>query len=205
MKKLLILAALISFHTFTFGQGMMLWGNTPATLITSAAFGGPMPPRISPATTYYFGLFIAPYGTPAPLPGFAGINDPNWQNVVSYTMNNSSAAGAGRLQNPGTTIISGYAPGETVSFVIRGWHSSAGADWETARLSVTPFNYGQSELGFFPLGGGALPSWNAFGVVNEPYAKQIGGFVIGVPEPSSMALIGLGAVACFLFRRTTRD
>ena len=140
MKKLLTLAFIIGFHTFTFGQGMMLWNNTPFTLISDANIGGPMPFRVSPQTTYYFGLFIAPYGTPAPLPGFSGINDPNWQNVVDYTTNSTAAAGYGRLQNPGTTIVPGYEPGSTVSFVIRGWQSpSPGADWETAKLNF--FNY----------------------------------------------------------------
>jgi len=205
MKKLLILTVLIGSTTLCFAQGMMFWGNTPGTLISDGTLGSPMPFRVSPQTTYYFGLFIAPYGTPAPLPGFAGINDPNWQNVVSYTTNSTAAGGAGRLQSPGAAVISGYSPGETVSFVIRGWHSSAGgADWQVAKQGLTLFNYGQSDLGFVPLGGGALPSWNAFGVLNESYAKQVDGFVIGVPEPSSLALAGLGVASCFLARRYNR-
>jgi len=202
MKKLFTLTALIGFHALAFGEGTMVWNNTSSTLIIDATIGGAMPVRVSPQTTYYFGLFIAPYGTPAPLPGLAGVYDPNWQNVVSYTMNSTAVGGAGRMQNPGTTTISGYAPGETVSFIIRGWQSSAGvADWQAAKVGLTLYNYGQSDLGYVPLGGGVLPNWTAFGLVHEAYVKQIGGFVIGVPEPSNLVLIGLGAVASLVFRR----
>lgn len=206
MKKFLCLTALIGLHTFAFAQGMMLWNNTFATLISDGNTGGPMPFRVSPQTTYYFGLFIAPYGTPPPLPGFAGINDPNWQNVVSYTMNSTASSGAGRMANPGTTTISGYSPGETVSFVIRGWNSSAGgADWAAVKPWLLPDNYGQSELGFVLLGGGAFPIPSAFGTAYSPPSyKEVSGFVIGVPEPSSLTLAGLGAAVSLIFRRKTR-
>ncbi|HEX5218483.1 MAG TPA: hypothetical protein VFZ59_02860 [Verrucomicrobiae bacterium] len=206
MKKSLLLAALMGFQMLTFGQGMMNWNNTFATLITDGTLGSPMPFRVSPQTTYYFGLFIAPYGTPAPLPGFPGIHDPNWQNVVSYTMNSTAPGGVGRFENPGVTAIPGYAPGETVSFVIRGWHSSAGgADWETAKFGLSPANYGQSHLGFGPIGGGMYPVWSAFGNLDEPYGKQINGFIIGIPEPTSLTLSGLGAALCFVFCQRKRE
>jgi len=206
MKKLLILTVLIGSTTLCFAQGMMFWGNTPATLITDATIGGPMPFRVSPQTTYYFGLFIAPYGTPAPLPGFSGINDPNWQNVVSYTMNSTAPAGVGRMANPGLTTVPGHAPGETVSFIIRGWHSSAGgADWETAKLGLSFFNYGQSELGHLILGGGVFPAPSAFGSSVGDNYKQVPGFIIGIPEPATITLIGLGAAAGIFFRHRLKS
>ena len=79
-----------------------------------------MPVRYSEATTYHFGLFIAPVGTPAPATNWAwgvGIDDPNWQFVAAYTMNSTAAAGAGRLQNPGIATVLGYAAGTNVNFI----------------------------------------------------------------------------------------
>ena len=61
--------------TSLFAQGQINWANTSSTLIS--VNGLPMPVRVSPETTYYFGLFVAPPGTPAPLGGIEGINDPN--------------------------------------------------------------------------------------------------------------------------------
>jgi hypothetical protein len=203
MKKLAVFVAFIGFGTFAFAQGQMNWNNTSSTLITDAAIGGPMPVRVSPQTTYNFGLFVAPFGTPAPLPGMAGVYDPNWQSVVAYTLNSTAATGAGRMQNPGLATVPGYASGSTVSFVIRGWQSfSGGTDWEAAKPGL--FNYGQSELGYLILGGGALPSPSAFGTVDSPNFKQVGGFVIGIPEPSTVALTGLGLLGLRLGRRACK-
>jgi len=159
-----------------------------------------MPFRVSPQTTYYFGLFIAPYGTPAPQPGMAGVSDPNWQNVVAYTMNSSSPAGVGRMANPG--VATNVPLGITFSFVIRGWQSySGGADWEAAKSGL--YNYGQSDLGFALFQGDAFPTPFAFGTAyGPPYTKQVGGFVIGIPEPSSMAMVGLSLLTFRLFRRS---
>ena len=200
MKKLRALAflGLLGAATIALAQGQMNWNNTASTLISDAAIGGPMPVRVSPETTYYFGLFVAPYGTPAPLPGAAGLNDLNWQNVVAYTMNSTAAPGAGRMQNPGEATVP--ALGMPISFVIRGWQSySGGADWEAAKPGL--YNYGQSDLGFVTPLGDALPTPFAFGTAyNPPWTKQIGGFIIGIPEPTTVALLGLGAVACLLFR-----
>jgi hypothetical protein len=152
-----------------FAQGLINWNNTSQTLIS--VNGSPMPVRVSPATTYYFGLFVAPLGMPPPAFGWAGIDDPNWQFVVAYATNSTVAAG--RLQNSGTATVIGYAPETNVNFIVRGWQSNTGgADWWYAKQGVTVL--GTSAVGTATLGGGAYPVAMAFG----PGSSQISGFNI---------------------------
>jgi len=199
MKKLLTIAALVSATTFSFAQGTLNWANQTTTLISLS--GGVMPARTTPETTFNFGLFIAPIGTQPPAMtgagGIDGIADANWQLVAAYSQNSTSvAAGAGRLP-AGTATIAGFNSGTSVNFIIRAWQSSTGgADWAAARPGLTFL--GTSALGTAILGGGAFPLPVAFGTG----AGQIGGFnVVPIPEPSSMALAGLGAASLLLFRR----
>jgi hypothetical protein len=189
MKKLLILAGLLSVTTFSsFGQGQMSWANTSGTLIS--VNGAVMPVRADAGTTYSFALFVAPLGTAAP----SSALDSNWQLVSAYTLNSTAAAGAGRMLNGGTATITGFAAGASVNFIVRGFSNSDGSTtWNPLLLT----GLGTSSLGTISLGGGTLPIPAAFGVS----AGQIGGFNIVVPEPSSMALAGLGAASLLLFRR----
>jgi len=199
MKKLLTLTLLIGATACSFGQGQLAWANTSGTLISLN--GVSMPVNAGGSSTYYFGLFIAPSGTAAPLMtgpgGLDGIADPNWQQVAAYTVNNTAAAGAGRTQNSGVATINGFGFGTSVQFLVRAWQSSTGGgDWAAASPGLTWL--GTSTLGTVALGGGVLPIPSAFGVA----AGQIGGFnVVPIPEPSSMVLAGLGAASLLLFRR----
>jgi len=199
MKWLLGLIVLSETITFSAAQGRLLWANTASTLIS--VNGAPMPVRTSPETTYYFGLFIAPLGTPAPEASAAGYADPNWQFVVSYTLNHTSAAGAGRLQNPGSVSVTAYPPGATISFMVRGWYYGtpvADDTWDYFKAHPGP-GYGQSEVGFLMLSGGASPDPNVFGTFSGISMKQIDGMnIIVVPEPSSIAMMMVGALSlCF--------
>jgi len=105
------------------------------------------------------------------------------------------------MQNPGLANVPGYPSGSMVSFIVRGWQSySGGADWEAAKPGI--HSYGQSALGSAFLGEGALPNLSAFGIG----IGQIPGFtVFVVPEPSSVALGGLGLFAFQFVRRRTNS
>jgi hypothetical protein len=202
MKKLLTLAVLVGATTLSFAQGTLLWNNTASTLISLD--GSATPVRgADPMSVVNLGIFIAPFGTPAPAPSPAGFSDPNWQFVGAYGLNSTAAAGAGRMANPGQATIAGFAPGTTVNFIIAGWRTTTGgvaADWSAARNNL--LSYGHSSLGFLILGGGAIPDSAAFGTTSSTTVQQVGGFnVVTVPEPSSMALAGLGAASLLLFRR----
>lgn len=201
MKKFLTLAALLAVTATSFGQGQINWNNTSGTLISLNGASMPANSPVSPATSFYFGLFVAASGTAAPLMtgpgGLNGISDPNWQFVGAYAVNSTAASGAGRFQNPGTGTIAGFASGTSVNFIIRGWQSTTGTgDWAAAMPGLTYL--GTSALGSAVLGGGPIPLPSAFGLT----AGQVGGFnVVPIPEPSSMVLAGLGAASLLLFRR----
>jgi hypothetical protein len=176
--------ACVSITTTSSAQGLINWANTSQTLISVGGnpMPNPIPVRSSPETTYYFGLFIAPIGTPAP----SGFNDPNWQFVAAYTMNSTAAAGAGRMQNPGPATVIGYAAGTNVNFIVRGWQSTTGgADWQAAQPGLT--TVGTSALGTAILGGGALPTPSAFGTG----AGFIGGFSIGFGCPACIPVFAV--------------
>jgi len=88
----------------------------------------------------------------------------------------------------GSRSIAGFAQGTTVTLQVRAWATSAGSSWETA-----PLGRGQS---------GTIQTVLSGGIATPPNMVGLQSFdIIGVPEPSSIALglLGLGAIA--LFRR----
>jgi hypothetical protein len=201
MKNLTIcLASLASSIATTslLAQGTISWSNlvpNPSTLIS--VNGSPMPARVSPGTTYYFGLFIAPLGTPPPAYGMAGEDDPNWQYVVAYATNSTVATG--RIVAATATVI-GYAAGSNVNFIVRAWEASGGATWPLNWLNIN--NIGQSAVGTAVLGGAPFGPPQAFGGL----PGQISGFnyytCLGCNPPSfvtnpSNTVLALGSDATF--------
>jgi len=173
------------------GQGQIRFFNTGQTLIsTNSPSGGPAAP-ISGAGNYYFALFIAPPGT----------IDPQAFTFSGFYGTNTTAAG---IFTGGQVTFPTYMSGTTLSFLVRGWSANIGSDYSsvTNYLAAPTFLgwYGDSEIGTMPLGGGATPVPNLFGIG----VSQIPGFTLelhGVPEPSSLTLAGLGLVAVWLLRR----
>jgi hypothetical protein len=115
------------------------------------------------------------------------------------------ATAAGRLATTAAAAqIPGIAGGSTADFIVRGWSATAGATYAEA---LATFN-GPTAVGFFGVSrignnivlsdGAGIPVTTLFGVGGN----QIGGFnLVPVPEPSSMALAGLGAASLLIFRR----
>jgi len=94
-------------------------------------------------------------------------------------------------------------------YELAGWSSAGGATtfnaaWVksdgTAAASGLPSLFGVSPIGSGVAGGGAqsLPTLQLFGGAS---GIQSGFTLTGVPEPTSMALAGLGAAALLIFRR----
>jgi PEP-CTERM motif-containing protein len=218
MKKILF-SAFIGAALSSFGQGQINFNNSASTLIRNGwdpSFFSTAP--IAPNTAgspnpFYFGLFVAPQGTPAPAYDFydqrVGLHDPNWQFAGAYAVNSTAATGAGRLQNPGSPAIAGFPGGSTVNFIVRGWSANMGTTWAqvVAFIDADPNNfytiYGTSPMAVNAiLGGGGtpLPIPTAWGLG----ASQVPGFVLfrqDGPEPSTFALMSLGAALSILYRR----
>ncbi len=195
MKKTLSLIALLAGSIVAVGQGQIRFANTGQTLIsTNSLFGAGSGP-ISGAGNFYFALFVAP----------SGAVDPDSFTFTGFYGTNTVTAGIFRGgQGVGYVTFPTDPPGTTLSFLVRGWSANIGSGYSsvTNYLSAPTFLgwYGDSEIRTMPLGGGAVPVPDLFGIG----AGQIPGFtldVYGVPEPSSPTLVGLGLAALWLLRR----
>jgi hypothetical protein len=199
MKKLLTMIALVGVATLSHAQGIINWQNSSATLISA---GGASTPAV--AGNYIYAVFLAPSTTAVNDGQSSTVLDPSFQSAAAY---NTNAAALGRL-NTRNGLDVGFAPGTTVDLIIRGWSVNAGRTWAEALafynngVPAQDMFIGTSLIANnFVLGGGAIPVGNVMGVL----PNTVGGFnmvlVPAVPEPSSMALAGLGAASLLLFRR----
>jgi hypothetical protein len=201
MKKVLITIGLAAMVASASAQGLVNFLNSSTTLITltdgrqAVPNLGPLPAGV--AGTYRFELFRAPAGTSTDV-GF-----------VSTGLIATNIATAGRIIGGNGLAIPGTALGGTAALLVRGWSSNLGATYAEAfanwNAGVGGFLGSSSIAATFLLGGdggaGNIPTSPVFGAS----ANQIqSGFALAyapIPEPSSMALAGLGAASLLLFRR----
>jgi len=215
MKKLILTSAVCTLSALAaFGQGVLAFENAASTssdrhpvyapqtespsvmTVGASSLNGP------PGTTvfdgglvgsgYDFALFAGPTG--------AGSNA---LTLVVQTVFRSSATGAlpQGLITATSGSVTGVAAGSSADFQARAWFSEGGTitDWATA---LQHFNAGDPlmQIGWTPilasapLGGGPTltpnaSGWNSFSLIQN------------VPEPTTLALAGLGAAGLLLFRR----
>lgn len=177
--------------TAAFAQGVVKFANTSTTLVSQdgAAITGP-------AGSYYFGLLTAAPGTTDPLQfTFSGV----------YATNTVT----GRFQGgPNLGLaVPGWAVNTSRSYMVAGWNAALGHDFNSAWLTTLPAVPG----GYFGLSGigtgssGGLDenqvSWPALVAFGLSPAISSGFSVAPVPEPTTLALAGLGAAALLIFRR----
>lgn len=194
-KRLLTLSLFLMIST-AFAQGTVNFINLSTTLVSAGAAGQQVAISGSPGS-YYFGLLIAPAGTLDPIQfRFAGL----------YATNVGDAF-PGRLRGDLGVPVEGWLPGVTMSFLVAGWSSSLGHDWDQQRLNGS---FGAS--GFFGLSsiGTGFPGGPSGGVpvaaLNLFQPTGGSGITTGwnlapvspVPEPSAAAIIATGAVALML-------
>lgn len=197
MKKLILSTLCVAAMSIgALAQGTFNFGNGPSTLFTLNNGFGVITTNSGAAGTFRFELFRAAAGT-ATDAGF-----------VSTGIIGTNLASAGRLNGGNGLAMPGTALGGTVAILVRGWSANLGSTYAQA-LANYEANVG-GWLGSsaiapnFLLGGdggsGAVP--------NSPLFAGASGIQTGfslvyapIPEPSSMALAGLGAAALMIFRR----
>jgi len=191
MKKLAGILCLSAMATGAFAQGTVTFNNSSTTLV-SATVNNQTAAINGAAGSYYFGLLTSASGAPGSFT-FSGV----------YATNFPTANG-GRFIG-GTVGVPGWTPGTTMSYEIAGWAASLGTTFNSSWLTTAPGGlFGVSAIasgvsgGVNPTSGQSFPTLPLFGGTGLN-----SGFTLtsAVPEPTSMALAGLGAAALLIFRR----
>jgi hypothetical protein len=206
MKKTIITLMAVGAMVSSYAQGTFNWGNSGTTLVSA---GGVATPVLA-TSQFNFAVFFAPSGTVNALNQNVPLGDAVF--TTTHGLNTNTTA-IGRVSSRTGVIESSGAlgAGSTVDFIIRGWSINAGATYAQALANWNNGSplagvgagmyFGQSVVGNdFVLGGGPIPN---SGIVGAG-VNQVGGFNLTyfpAPEPSSMALAGLGAASLLIFRR----
>ena len=195
MKKLAAMLCLSAMTTGAFAQGLINFNNSPTTLI-SANIGGNVATLTGASGTYLFGLLTSAQAA-GPFT-FASVYGTNLVNTSG-----------GRFTGGNGVAVTGWAPGATMFYEIAAWASAGGTTFNPAWVQANgspatsglPSLFGVSAIASGSAGGGpnALPPLPLFGGASG----LTSGFTLTgvVPEPTSMALAGLGAAALLIFRR----
>jgi hypothetical protein len=199
MKLILAMISLSMPVWSALAQGKVGFFNTPTTLV-SAGPAGQQGLISGPRGSYYFGLFIAPTGS-ADSSQFA---------FTGFYATNVGAASPGRLTG-GSFAVPGWAPGTTKSYLVAGWSSSLGHDWDQQWMSGT-FSaagyFGLSDIGSGVAGGpaGGIPAadWPLFGPVGGTWITT-GWNLDPVPEPSAAAVLAIGAATLLIYYRYPKE
>jgi len=193
MKKLAAILCLSALTTGAFAQGLVTFLNTSTTL-SSATVNGVSANTSGAAGSYYYGLLIS-----------ATANGPFTFSGLYAT----NLAAPGRFNGGNSIQCPGWAAGATMSYEVAVWSASLGQTWQNGWLTGTftaNGNFGLSGVATGVSGGlgaPATPSYNLFGGatgISSGFSAPAVGPTVS-PEPTSMALAGLGAAALLIFRR----
>jgi hypothetical protein len=215
MKKLVLAGCVFTCAVSVFAQGTIVFNNRVTGSIVSPVYGvdqanpglvqsGNTASGFPAGTTVYGGALLLGTGFTAQLWGLKTTGTTiqpadSLQPASGYGMAGfrTTTAGAGfwtGSTDPAT--INGTAVGDVATLQVRAWDNQSGAitTWAAALAAGTAL--GSSALfNSQPLGGGAVTPPNLVGLVSFNLTGGV------IPEPSTFALAGLGAVALLIFRR----
>lgn len=187
-------AAMVASSSAT---GQIQFFNLPDSAIV--VDGNPATKMFGSAGTYDFGLYMGSAGTLSisDMQLVALATSPNAPAATSFNAGIFAYLPNRIVTSPGNVANTlNFQAGTQYAFYVAGWQASGGSDFFTADASGV--ETGLSSLGFITPATGTTPIPNVFGT--SP--GQVLGFLIGTPEPSTLALGGLGAAALLLLRRS---
>jgi hypothetical protein len=233
MKQLAI-ALLLSFVAAQgHSQGTITIINGTYSLVrtNTAGFGGTIGNTAPTAGGFYYAVFTAPSTVTTIDTSLQQLLTSTWTFTGVYATNSALTTG-GRLNGgSGVATTSGWPGGVTNSYLVLGWGSGLGTDWNTVAnemagatlcnglwsgpgFTITSgFNdfLGASMIAYGEAGGGpqSLPTLTLFGTsptgggVPISHGWDLFAITAGAPcpEPSALALAGLGAVLAMIVRK----
>ena len=204
--------------TLLFAQGSILFYNISTlnnlgNTYVSAGVTNLTPTSSAAPSAYYYTLLVAAYGSGAPAdnPTAAGWSQAIVANSGAHLGalllgNNSITAGSLSGQMASSyTDLSGTTAATDEYVMLVGWSSNEGNTWSSVYNELTGSGltaggyFGYSQVGTVLLGltGGPGPSmYTSPGIITGITMQPT-----GVPEPSTLALAGLGSLSLLLFRR----
>jgi len=196
MKRVIALAIAVSFAATAFGQGELIFNHRG-----SGSGQVLLPDGVTPVVgTTYSGQLYAGAAADAlsPVVDIKG----GGSAVFPFPAAAAPAALHGYVASANNTVIvPGVGPGSSAYIQLRVWNNNDGAltDWDSA-VGVSEWGDSGDALASSPLGGPnpdpSLPAIAAPGLPTLP------GFTLNVvPEPTTWALLGIGALAMFFRRR----
>lgn len=203
MKKLLLTLALVGAVTAAYSQGSTQFSNSGLykLSVTDGLTTNAVP--ITPGLMEY-GMFFFLGGSTAPTAG--------QMTLLTSQFGVNSTTGAGLIASPtdgkssvNLVTIPGSSINESDVWVqFRAWSATFGTDWAAAKAAPGAY-FGQSAIrNVAPLGNTTGPGIALWTFATGTNPALIPAFVIPlniVPEPTSLALFGLGASALLIFRR----
>jgi PEP-CTERM motif len=186
MKKLVLAALSLGLAVGAYAQGQITFANiSPAPVVTTndtfGVYGTVNATGTAAKTAYHVALYWGTVGsTEAQLVSIA--------TAGSYPV-------AGRFNGGVVTTPNGTAPGASAVFEVKGW-TGAFNDYESAYAAA------QTDHTIFVGATGIFTQTTSAGGTASPVNINFTGLTLSpVPEPSTIALAGLGAASLLLFRR----
>jgi hypothetical protein len=206
MKKLILSIVIAGLAVGAYAQGLVSLSDSTVLVSTN---NGPIGALNQPAGDYHFELLYIndPTGETTSIPTFSAGTLGSWTDSTLSGTN----AGAGAPPVIGHGIgVPGWASGSTAFFVVLGWSANegtwaqvaaalGGGSWLTSGVNGGLF--GASNVGYAIAATSPSPASILFG--SSPGLINTGWQLsqVAVPEPGTLALIGLGGLSLLLFRR----
>jgi hypothetical protein len=171
---------------------------------------------------YYFELLYNTSfnGSQAAAPDAAALFGGTWLDTGLTATNSGYLEGALTPVNPNTAAVVPWARGVTNNIMLVGWSANLGTSWLAASNNLAnwdtggadypttwPAYFGESAMGYLTPGSsnpghlvfGSAPSQNGLPINNSASPMQL--YPLGIPEPGTVVLVGLGGISMLLFRR----